>query len=231
VKYRLGLLVIPMLLTPYLMIRRAETRTHARALDECPRITLACPSAIVQHGEPLTFAARISGGTPSAQYSFSWTVSAGTIMSGQGTPTITVDSTGLWGQNIAATLEVGGFPEQCAKSESCVAAVSPRPREPHPLDRYGYLRFSDERARLDNFAIQLQQEPDAIGYIVTYAGKGVSPNEARHRARRAKRYVVKRRGIEAGRVVPVYGGRSDGYSTVLWTLPRDIEIRFGQPIK
>lgn len=229
--YRIGLLITLMLLTPYIMVRRAEARPLWCALDECPRITLVCPSAFVQQGEPLTFTARISGGIPNAQYSFNWTVSAGTIMSGQGTPTITVDTTGLGGQNITATLEIGGFPEQCAKSESCVAGVSPRPLEPHPLDRYGYLRFSDEQARLDNFAIQLQQEPDAIGYIVTYAGDRVSPNEARHRARRAKRYVVKRRGIEAGRIVPIYGGRSDGFSTVLWTLPRDIEIRFGRPIK
>ncbi len=229
--YRIGLLVTVLLLMPMVVIWRAGAPTLVHATDECPRITVTCPTAPVQQGEALTFTASISGGLPNAQYTFNWTVTAGTISSGHGTPTITLDTTGLGGQNIKVTVEVGGVPQQCAKLESCGASVSPPRRDPHPLDRYGDLNFNDEQARLDNFAIQLQQEPDAIGYIVTYAGDHVSPNEARHRARRAKRYVVNRRGIEAERVVPVCGGRSDGLSTVLWTLPRDIDINFGRHIK
>jgi hypothetical protein len=228
--YRIGLLVTVLLLTLMIGMWRAGAPTPVHAADECPRITVTCPTALVQQGEALTFTASISG-IPKTQYTFNWTVTAGTISSGQGTSTITLDTTGLGGQNLTVTVEVGGVPQQCAKSESCGASVSLPPLAPHPLDRYGDLKFNDEKARLDNFAIQLQQELDAIGYIVTYAGGHVSPNEARHRALRAKRYVVDRRGIESRRVVPVYGGRSDGFSTVLWTLPKDIEIRFGRPIK
>ena len=225
-------LMAVLLLTPVAGIWRAGAPTPGDASDECPRITVTCPTSFVRQGEPLTFTAAISGGAPNAQYSFTWTVSAGTISSGQGTPTITLDTTGLGGQNIQVTVEVGGVPEECAKSESCGASVSPPPREPHSFDQYANLKFSDEQARLDNFAIQLQQEPGAIGYIVTYASKQVRPNEARHKARRAKRYVVNRRGIEARRVVTIYGGRHDGFSTVLWVFPSGAEVpKFGQVIK
>jgi hypothetical protein len=224
-------LLTALLLMPMIGIRQAGALTFVCALDECPRIILACPSAFVQQGELLTFTARISGGNPNTQYSFNWTVSAGTISGGQGTTTMTVDTTGLGGQNITATVEVGGFPEQCVKSESCVAGVSSPPIAPHPFDSYGQLKCSDDQARLDNFAIQLQVESELVGYIVTYAGKHGSRNEARARARRAKKYVVNRRGIEAGRVVTVYGGRSDLYSTVLWMFPRGVEINLGRTIK
>ena len=39
------------------------------------------------------------------------------------------------------------------------------------LDGYGNIRFLDEKARLDNFAIQLQNEPKTQGYIIVYAGQ------------------------------------------------------------
>jgi hypothetical protein len=228
---RIGLLAIVLLLAPLPGIRWAVALTMLSASVQCPSITVKCPASLVKQGEPLTFTAAINGGTPNAQYTFNWMVSAGTISSGQGTPTITLDTTGLGGQNIQVTVEVGGIPEKCVKSESCGASVYPPPLAPHSFDQYSNLNFSDETARLDNFAIQLQVEPEFVGYIVTHANKRVSPNEARNRARRAKQYVVNRRGIKAKRVVAVYGGRSDFYSTVLWIFPSDFEIRLGRTIK
>ena len=32
------------------------------------------------------------------------------------------------------------------------------------FDEYGNIKFNDEKARLDNYAIQLQNEPGAQGY-------------------------------------------------------------------
>jgi hypothetical protein len=230
--YSIRFLMAVLLLTPVAGIWRAGAPTPGDTSDECPRISVTCPTSFVRQGEPLTFTAAISGAAPNTQYTFNWTVSAGTISSGQGTPTITLDTTGLGGQNIQVTVEVGGVTEECARSESCGASVSPPSREPHSFDQYADIKFSDEKARLDNFAIQLEHEPGLIGYIVTYASKHVSPNEARRKARRAKRYVVNRRGIEARRVVTIYGGRSNGFSTVLWALPGGAEVpKFGQVIK
>ena len=69
------------------------------------------------------------------------------------------------------------------------------------------LSLSDEKARLNNFATRLQgTNPEAKGYIIVYTGPGARSGEATMRAERAKAYLVKVRGIDAGRVVAIDGG-------------------------
>src|SRR3982750_3116057 len=64
------------------------------------------------------------------------------------------------------------------------------------FDQYGgAIRWEDEKSRLDNFAIQLQQEEKVVGYILVFDAVGGCPGEAQARAIRAKRYVVEHRGI------------------------------------
>lgn len=203
----------------------------AAGAQQCPRIEVTCPTEMLEQGTPMTFSASVRGGDPNAQYPFNWTVSAGTITGGQGTPSMTLDTTGLGGQNIKVTVEAEGLPETCKRSESCEARVMPPSLAPHPIDRYRNLKFEDEKARLDNFAITLIQEPPMRGFIVVSAGEGVRPEEARRKARRALSYVTNKRGIDPARVVLVYDGLSDG-TTVLWVLPNEVGFPFsGQIIK
>lgn len=70
------------------------------------------------------------------------------------------------------------------------------------FDEYGQLRYEDHIARLDNYAIQLQEEPQMRGYIVVYAPKSAS-KEIRDSI---KEYLVNTRGIAASRVKTVYAG-------------------------
>src|SRR5882672_1687920 len=79
------------------------------------------------------------------------------------------------------------------------------------FDEFGDIRCEDEYARLDNFAIQLQHEPQAKGVIIFYGGKtfrGRLPKrgEAEARAARLKPYLVRRRGIPASQVIVINGG-------------------------
>ena len=74
------------------------------------------------------------------------------------------------------------------------------------LDNYGDLRFSDEKARLDNFAIQLQNDPDVTGYIIAYAGQKAVPAEAQLRADRARNYLINVRKIDPVRIKAIDGG-------------------------
>jgi len=132
---------------------------------------------------------------------FNWSVSSGTISSGQGTPSITVDTTGLGGQTVTATVEIGGLPPECDRARSCSFTVMTPPLpECTIFDQYNDLRFNDEKARLDNFAIQLQQQPDATGY---YAIWGSCEGEGQRRADRAIAYLVNTRGIDASRIKAV----------------------------
>jgi hypothetical protein len=129
---------------------------------------------------------------------YNWSVSAGTISGGQGTPSITIDTAGLGGQTVTATVEIGGLPPECDRTRSCSFTVTtPEVPQCRIFDQYNDLRFNDEKARLDNFAIQLQQEPGSTGY---YAIWGSCEGEGQRRADRAVDYLVNTRGIDASRI-------------------------------
>jgi hypothetical protein len=94
------------------------------------------------------------------------------------------------------------------------------------FDEYGDIRFDDEKARLDNYAIQLQNAPGSQGYIIAYgtcAGDGLCTHTscivAEKRAERAKDYLVTTRGIDAGRIVTVDGGCRSAVDVELWVVP------------
>jgi hypothetical protein len=181
----------------------------------CPTVSVSCPSE-VEAGQPITFTASISGDTGGATTTFNWSVSAGTISSGQGTSTITVDTTGAGGQSVTATVNIGGLDPSCNATASCTTGVKPPPQPSRKFDEYGNIRFNDEKARLDNYAIQLQNEPGSTGTIIVY---GSCEGEAQQRGDRAKDYLVNTRGIEAGRITVVDGGCRSDLTVQLWIVP------------
>ncbi len=178
----------------------------------CPTVSVSCPSDVDQ-GSPITFSASVGG---DANVTYNWSVSAGTISSGQGTSSITVSTDGLGGQTVTATVELGGLDPSCSRTASCTTGI----RAPAPLavkfDEYGNIKFNDEKARLDNYAIQLQNQPGSQGYILAY---GSCAGEAQARADRAKDYLVNTRGIDAGRLVTVDGGCRSDLLVELWVVP------------
>ena len=182
----------------------------------CPTVSVSCPTD-VEANQPITFTASVSGGAPGATFTYNWSVSAGTISSGQGTSTITVDTAGAGGQSVTATVSIGGADPSCNNTASCTTAVKPAPQPPRKFDEYGNIRFNDEKARLDNYAIQLQNEPGSTATIIVY---GSCAGEAQQRGDRAKDYLVNTRGIEAGRITVVDGGCRAELKVQLWIVPQ-----------
>ena len=131
--------------------------TDCKPILVCPTVAVTCPSDVSEGGS-ITFTANFTQGTPEVTPTYNWTVSAGTITSGQGTSSITVDTKGLGGQTVTATVEVGGVDPNCGRTASCSTPVRPNPQPPRKFDEYGNIRFNDEKARLDNFAIQLDRK-------------------------------------------------------------------------
>jgi len=176
----------------------------------CPTVNVSCPDS-AQPG-PVTFTANVNGGPGNQTYN--WSVSSGTISSGQGTSSITV--AGAAGQSITATVELGGLDPNCGRTASCTTSLPNPPPYCRKFDEYADLRFNDEKARLDNLAIQLQNEPGSQGYYVIF---GSCETEADQRSTRAVDYLVNNRGIDRSRITVVNGGCRETLTVELWVCP------------
>jgi hypothetical protein len=88
------------------------------------------------------------------------------------------------------------------------------------FDEYSDISVEDEKARLDNFAIYLLKNgPQFQGYIIVYAARSTRSGEAQARAKRAKDYLVKVRGIKETRIVTIDGGCRHRLEVELYALP------------
>ncbi|MBV9928746.1 MAG: hypothetical protein JOZ96_27270, partial [Acidobacteria bacterium] len=181
----------------------------------CPTVSVSCPDT-AKPGEQVTFTANVSGGDPNVTPECRWNVPGANIVSGQGTCTITVEAPASG--TINATVEVGGYDRSCSATASCTTSVIAQPVG-RKVDEYGNIKFNDEKARLDNFAIELQNDPTSQGYLVCYGGRVGRAGEAQRRCDRAKNYLVNTRGITADRVVTVDGGYREELTVELWVVP------------
>jgi hypothetical protein len=94
-------------------------------LDSCPVIMIACLSNEPCCGPKYTFTANISGGYADREPTYKWSVSAGTITSGQGTGSVEVDASKINGQPLKVTVEVGNvIPDGCPTTESYTTECS-----------------------------------------------------------------------------------------------------------
>jgi hypothetical protein len=96
----------------------------------------------------------------------------------------------------------------------------------HVFEQYGAISWEHEKARLDNFAIQLQHDENLVGYILVFDAVVGCPSEAEARAMRAKRYLVKVRGISWNRVIWRREGHLEGLSTILQPVPRSVVLPY-----
>jgi hypothetical protein len=181
----------------------------------CPTVRVSCPDSITENA-PVTFTATISGGEGVAYRTYNWKVSAGTITSGQNTSSITVDTKGLAGQTIRADLEVSGYDEPCPAS--CEVTI-PKPPKSHQFDEYYNIARNDEKARLDNYVIELQNEPSEKGYIIINPSRRARKGEAEARAKRISDYLINTRGIDASRFEIIMGHPGEDWLFELWLVP------------
>ena len=186
----------------------------------CGTVSVAGPTE-VDLGAAVVFTVTISGMSYTTKPELKWKVSAGTITSGQGTEVITVDTTGLGGVEITATAELSGVPQGCKASASAATKVKPPIICRLPFDNYGDIKFEDEKARLDNFAIQIINEPLSIGHLLMFAGRETFRNETRERLARAKSYLVNVRGLDPKRILTTDCGFTHELSVQLQVIPPD----------
>jgi hypothetical protein len=193
----------------------------------CPYPVIVSAPPTVTEGDLITFTADVSySGTASLLYT--WTVSPGEakIISGAGTPTLTVDSTGLAGKRITAVLVVeDGSGEPACRQTAQATTMIPQPPPPREnpsreFDVCCSCSFDDQKARLDNLGIELQNDPTTTSYIIAYAGRTSKTGQAEKLLARAKDYLVQKRGIDPARIVIQNGGYREEDCVELWVVPQ-----------
>jgi hypothetical protein len=86
------------------------------------------------------------------------------------------------------------------------------------FDEFGSLDYSDLIARLDNFSVELLNNPTARGYVIFYRTHRDLPGASIRQATLAKNYAIGSRGVDASRVVALDGIR-DCLGGELWIVP------------
>ena len=191
----------------------------------CPYpVNVSAPQSVVE-GEIITYTADVAyGGKSGLNYNWTISPSSARIMSGAGSPTITVDSTGLGNQRLIATLTVddGSADPSCrqtAQTASMVAAEQKKILVAREFDECDNCTFDDQKARLDNLAVELQNDPSTTGYIIAYGGRTSPIGQVERLMTRARDYLTKQRGIDESRLVIVNGGFREYDSVELWIVP------------
>jgi hypothetical protein len=192
----------------------------------CPYPVIISAPPQVNEGEVITFTADVSY-TGTAPLNYTWTVSPGNarLLSGAGTPTITVDSTTLAGQRITATLVVddGSGDAACRQTTEATTYVPPTPPRESPSSRQFDVccscSFDDQKARLDNLAVELQNDPSTTTYVIAYGGRTSRIGQADLLGSRARDYLVAQRGIDQSRIVVINGGFREEDCVELWIVP------------
>ena len=195
------------------------------AKSPCPfPVNISAPKQ-VNEGEIITYTADVAySGNAALRYNWKVSPSSARIISGLGSPTLTVDSTGLGGRRIIATLTAddGSSDPACAQSAqavSLIAALEKRVIVAQEFDECNSCSYDDQKARLDNLAVELQNDPSTRAYILAYGGRMSPLGQVEKLMSRARDYLITQRGIDASRLVVVNGGFREEDSVELWIVP------------
>lgn len=182
----------------------------------CPTVNISCPDKVAVD-QPVTFTSTITGSLGNVVPTYNWTVSAGTIIEGQGTPTIKVDTAGLDGQSIKAGLSLGGFNLDC--SANC-SIEFPIPLVCRKFDEFAELSRNDEKARLDNYFIDLQNDPTSTAHVIVHPAQSGKPGAVQTQTTHIVDYLVNSRGLDARRIVTTVGTPRGAMTVELWSCPQ-----------
>jgi hypothetical protein len=191
----------------------------------CPfPVNISAPNQVTE-GEIITYTADVTySGDAAVKYTWVVSPSSARIISGLGTSTLNVDSTGLGGQRIIATLTAddGSSDPACAQSAQAVSIIAPIKKVAivaREFDECDNCTFDDQKARLDNLAVELQNDPSTRAYVIAYGGRMSPVGQVEKLMSRAREYLVTQRGIDASRLVVVNGGFREDDSVELWVVP------------
>lgn len=207
-----------------------KNRKHCICLKTIRTDEKVCPYDVHLEGSPL----RVKPGqevriraVDSMGYTgllnYDWSISAGTISSGHGTSSITIDTTGLRGGviDVRARVNDGKWP-QCEQPMTITVEIEPEIVKPELVkcDEFDELKPDDLKARLDNCVIQVQATPDAKLYIVIFPKpdrRGNTDAAFQRQYKIISQYLINQKGLSNFEIVK--GRERSNTRIVIWIFP------------
>jgi hypothetical protein len=191
----------------------------------CPKISVTVSPEVINvlpAGDPLVYTASLENLPENSKIEYHWEVSAGRIVSGQGTPVIEVDVKDL-NQNVTATVEIKGLPENCPNTVSETPAIAAGIVD-NCLGGYGKVSRFAELVHLDNETIQLRQNPNlSIVFRLKFKGKPTSKQIDLRIARTVRQFAFRKALHNLDRVAFVIVEDKDEEYTTICYFPKGKE--------
>jgi hypothetical protein len=87
------------------------------------------------------------------------------------------------------------------------------------FDEFGDILITDKKARLDGFAVELENTPNTRGFIIVYRTRRDLPGLSGRLANSMQKFLVGARGLPSARVIAVDGGVASCLTQELWIVP------------
>ena len=185
----------------------------------CPHVRVEGRTYVPRLSGPLRFKAGVSVNVKQVEPAFSWTVSQGRIVGGQGTDAIEVELPEGANGEVLARVEARGYSLECPVGSASGYAKTTVGVTHLKFDEFGDIRNGDTKARLDSLAMELHNDPTLQAHLVVYGARSGPRGQAARRALQLKTFLVETRGVDPSRVVTVEGGFRDELSGELWLSP------------
>lgn len=182
----------------------------------CPEFMIVGPAGVWMPEETVSFQASVSGSLPDSA-KFVWTVNGGTIIAGQGTPTITMLIDKTAGDTIVARLNIEGLPSNCT-SEVTDSITICIPLAPILIDEFPTPNGEIDVARLTSAAKERQNNPTNQLYIIEYFPPGTAESQKSEKIRKIKEDLAKVLGFDLA-AVTIITAEADVYTTKIYRVP------------
>jgi len=199
-----------------------SAQTDSPTPQKCPTLDATLSPSLVNVGEILTATAVLTD-ADIKDLKFKWFINGGIILEGQGKSEILAQQLPEHaGESLTVTVTVEGFANGCpAISDSATTDIAKKPVA-ISFERYGKLNVNAEKARLDNFVINLQQDSISQGLILVSFDKQSGNKYRQSKIQRVFDYLTVKRKLEANRILFAVT-ENDYEETILLIVPPGAE--------
>ena len=185
---------------------------------QCPVVSVqAQPPGPIRDGQRIYFSANIAGGDPRVVPNILWSTLGGSVMSGQNSRRIEVDSTGAGSapeRDVRADLWVGGYAGNCVLQASASVKVIPPPVK---FGEFGEVATETLTKNIKTLASFLSQSPDSV-YLIAYAGRSSERGFVANWVKRIRDGLIEE-GVSSRRIMVMDGGFREEPLFDFWIVP------------